>query len=165
MRSNTTWGLDTLLTYETICYGLVLDALIALSLLIIMSFTDFIRFHWVPEQPVGQAPLAGGVGIADPARNNNNNNNNNANAPPAGIPNPQAMPGVFPEQPQRVFGENVMRLRRRRAAPERRGNEGVVPRQGINEEEDREAEDDRDEDAVVDEEDEWEDIADDLANP
>ncbi|RYG64774.1 hypothetical protein EON64_13310 [archaeon] len=71
MRSNTMWGIETLLTKETICYGLVLDALIALSLLIIMSFTDFIRFHWVPDQPIEVAPQVGVEGIADPAHNNN----------------------------------------------------------------------------------------------
>eukprot|EP00981_Chlorochromonas_danica_P005582 scaffold1159_cov160-Ochromonas_danica.AAC.4 len=59
------WQWQSLFSVQTIAYGLVLDALIALSLLIFMSFTDFVRFHWV--QPVEGLAAEGAVNNDLPA--------------------------------------------------------------------------------------------------
>jgi hypothetical protein len=59
--------------------GLVIVLVIAVSLIVIISFADFLRFHWVND-PVENQRRELRRELRQ-ARQNNNNNNPDANAP------------------------------------------------------------------------------------
>eukprot|EP01038_Epipyxis_sp_PR26KG_P004296 gene4296-6091_t len=62
---------------SNIISGIVIDAVIALSLLILMSFTDFLRFHW--NQNGNNQNNNQNNGLNNNPMNNNANANNNRN--------------------------------------------------------------------------------------